>query len=726
MADDLGMTDSQSTRMFNVMNAFDFQGFNEVNCGLATISTVSNPNGVGSRLLQSPSPSLWTQSPLFGTSGTHGDTQVRAPGYLDSNGIETSAFKIASGDTSESLHFGDYGFIAANSFERPTMTANDAFLPTAAQTFGNINHTVGPTGPDSAAPICLITQHVNPSVLKKRKTSTLPESVEPAKDVKVFDRFDVLNLLFKYTQDLTMTQMLNIAEDTGYTPEFVVNSYLQYRKEAKSSSRLLDRTSSIAHPPISSTTESNGDLVLDSRNGGQKEDSNGSNDASKDIRQEELQDDDLMGSLEHAAQCKPLQCPVPDCNTRFSRQGELKRHAKKHQPGEFACTFPSCGRVFYRKDKLRQHWEKEHGDSSRPPNLSSSRPRRGPDQDGNSRSNGFSRAEESETSGAPSDPSSEGRNSNTSSSSTQDRASDDQDVSSESPGRNCEVAGDLPRVTLPSKEPHQPAAGELTQQVPTVSTSESNELNLDQNKTEIPRVALKDDHMRSSREAYEESIASSVSDSPSILSKPVSLSSTESDNILEPRQLPKGTSLHAEFATMSIQGQNALPCLLRYITGCPVSFRATEREEWYSHSLSHYGDAGPPTYAVCIFCHKTFASNDPSTCWSNRMHHIADHLKQNWTIESSRPDFRVIEDLWNKGCISEDDYKHCFNYTERPPYDSLRPYDSVPKYFKDRLRAEVMANRVVVAESRAEIRDKDRGKRPAVVSPKDNSEAVKQ
>jgi hypothetical protein len=495
-----------------------------------------------------------------------------------------------------------------------------------------------------------------------------------------------------------MTQMLNIAEDTGNTPEFVFNSYLRYREEAKSSSGLLGLTSSIEIPPFSPIRKSNDDIVIDSRDEGQREDLDANNHTRKDIRQEDAQDDDLVGSLEHAAQCKPLQCPVPDCNTRFSRQGELKRHAKKHQPGEFACTFPSCGKVFYRKDKLRQHWEKEHGNSSRPPDLSSSRPRRGPDQDDNSRSSGISRGEDSEMSGPPSDPSTGGRNSNTSSSSTQDHASDSQNMSSRSPAQTCEVTGNSPRVPLPTEEPHRPAAGEPSQQILTVNASKLNNLNLDQNRTKILRVHLKDDHMRPSCAVYEESTASSVSTSPSILSKPVSLSSTESDGILEPRQLPEDPSLDAEFATMSIQGSNGLPCLLRYITGCPVIFEEDEREEWYSHSLSHYGDAGPPTQAICIFCHTTFGSKDPSKCWSNRMHHIADHLKYNWTIESSRPDFRVIEDLWRKGCISEEDYKHCFDYTERPPYDSLHPYDSVPEYFKARLRAEVMANCVVVTE----------------------------
>jgi hypothetical protein len=73
MADDLVMVDSQSTRMPNNMNAFDFQGFSDDNYGLANISTASRPNETGSRLLLSPSTSLSTQPPFLETGGTFDD-----------------------------------------------------------------------------------------------------------------------------------------------------------------------------------------------------------------------------------------------------------------------------------------------------------------------------------------------------------------------------------------------------------------------------------------------------------------------------------------------------------------------------------------------------------------------------------------------------------------------------------------------------------------------------
>jgi hypothetical protein len=149
---------------------------------------------------------------------------VQAPGFLNFNGIDPSALDIASDEAFEYPGFGSYDFMTANIFERPTMAKNDASTPYSVQDFRIINPTAETTRSDSAELTCVITQNGDPSALKKRKTSAIPESMEPAKDIKVFDRFANLNLLFKYTQDPTMIQMLNIAEDTGFTPEFVVSS----------------------------------------------------------------------------------------------------------------------------------------------------------------------------------------------------------------------------------------------------------------------------------------------------------------------------------------------------------------------------------------------------------------------------------------------------------------------------------------------------------------------
>lgn len=222
-----------------------------------------------------------------------------------------------------------------------------------------------------------------------------------------------------------------------------------------------------------------------------------------------------------------------------------------------------------------------------------------------------------------------------------------------------------------------------------------------------PGLSSKDQRVVSKPASSGQPTSPSTSPSPSILSRwdsESSITSTAPSDVVE--------SLVGDVATMSIGGHNhRLPCLLKYIAGCPVSFRGSERELWYSHSLSHYNEASPPIHAMCIFCNTVFNSSNPFTCWLNRMNHIADHFEMNRTIEKSRPDFRVIEDMFNKGCISEEDYKHCFAYSERPPCDGLRPHDYIPEEHKKKQRAaEEQANRVVVTESRQERREWARGK----------------
>lgn len=51
-----------------------------------------------------------------------------------------------------------------------------------------------------------------------------------------------------------------------------------------------------------------------------------------------------------------------DCQKKFSRPGDYRRHMKKHTTARFPCTFPSCGKAFYRMDKLRDHCRNAHED----------------------------------------------------------------------------------------------------------------------------------------------------------------------------------------------------------------------------------------------------------------------------------------------------------------------------------------------------------------------------
>jgi hypothetical protein len=217
-----------------------------------------------------------------------------------------------------------------------------------------------------------------------------------------------------------------------------------------------------------------------------------------------------------------------------------------------------------------------------------------------------------------------------------------------------------------------------------------------------PSLCSTDQRVVSEPASSEQSTTPSSSPSPSILSRK---GSETSDTSTAPSDVVE--SLVGDVATLSVGEHNhLLPCLLRDILRCPISFPGSERGSWISHSLSHYGQAPPPTHAICIFCSDVFDSSDPFTCWSGRMNHIAEHFEMNRTIEQSRPDFRVIEDMFNKGCISEEIYKLCFRYTERPPCDGLRPHDYIPDEHKKKQEAAYnKANRVIVKESRHDRRE---------------------
>ena len=72
-------------------------------------------------------------------------------------------------------------------------------------------------------------------------------------------------------------------------------------------------------------------------------------------------------------------------------------------------------------------------------------------------------------------------------------------------------------------------------------------------------------------------------------------------------------------------------------------------------------------------------------------------------MKRSRPDFGVIDDMWQKGVIPEKIYEFVLQFTERPPCDGLRPHDYVPEEIKKKHNATYdRKNRIVVTERRRE------------------------
>jgi hypothetical protein len=70
----------------------------------------------------------------------------------------------------------------------------------------------------------------------------------------------------------------------------------------------------------------------------------------------------------------------------------------------------------------------------------------------------------------------------------------------------------------------------------------------------------------------------------------------------------------------------------------PEYAKHAPRGDWCSHIVSHFGAAGPPSQALCIFCDSKFD-------WDQCMTHIADHFRLGWTIDTSRPTFAVFRHM---------------------------------------------------------------------------------
>lgn len=137
-----------------------------------------------------------------------------------------------------------------------------------------------------------------------------------------------------------------------------------------------------------------------------------------------------------------------------------------------------------------------------------------------------------------------------------------------------------------------------------------------------------------------------------------------------------------------------LPCLFSFIE-CGLEFHPLEVDAWIAHSASHFGSEAPPSQTVCAFCDgdngrfETIARERPRRwAWRERMLHIRTHLVNLEPPESMRPDFFVIQYMWDKRLITQKDYTDLMSYTERPGCSDTLPLGSkIPKMIMDEERS---------------------------------------
>lgn len=122
----------------------------------------------------------------------------------------------------------------------------------------------------------------------------------------------------------------------------------------------------------------------------------------------------------------------------------------------------------------------------------------------------------------------------------------------------------------------------------------------------------------------------------------------------EPHRLLEGDPGNA-LRIPRLRAHRILECPFNFLE-CIMTFRIFD--DWFKHSLEHFGDVGPSTSNGCCFCDETFNSTDGMQSWRNRMQHLELHHQLGHRLATARPSFQLYDYLWNKKLISTAVYKN--------------------------------------------------------------------
>ena len=106
----------------------------------------------------------------------------------------------------------------------------------------------------------------------------------------------------------------------------------------------------------------------------------------------------------------------------------------------------------------------------------------------------------------------------------------------------------------------------------------------------------------------------------------------------------------------------ALECPFDFL-GCKERFEFHCEREWFSHTLSHFGqgtakEPQPPCGLHCIICLAAFENDHGFTAWKSYMDHLAGHFRTGLTMQhAAHPDFPLIRYLWKEGVIGTSQYR---------------------------------------------------------------------
>ena len=139
------------------------------------------------------------------------------------------------------------------------------------------------------------------------------------------------------------------------------------------------------------------------------------------------------------------------------------------------------------------------------------------------------------------------------------------------------------------------------------------------------------------------------------MSRALRIMVTDPNGALEPTTLPPLRRLDQD---------PILECPFTFIK-CFRQFSVSNEREWIRHSLEHFRIGGrrptkvdPPKINSCCFCRETFRADSGAMSWRDRMDHVKIHHQHfGHRLAAARPDFALVEYLWQNGLLSQADYR---------------------------------------------------------------------
>jgi len=148
---------------------------------------------------------------------------------------------------------------------------------------------------------------------------------------------------------------------------------------------------------------------------------------------------------------------------------------------------------------------------------------------------------------------------------------------------------------------------------------------------------------------------------------------TNTSSARSPSSISSSRAIPSRTLELDTHGALQIAPLRPPIFECPFNFLSCRRtftryDEWYHHSLEHFGLVTPPKSNKCCFCDKVFRTNDGNLSWRHRMEEIATHHQLGHTLAHARPDFDLFLYLWQNRIIDNGLYKELMGRSRQNAY----------------------------------------------------------